>query len=108
MGASSASEVAARSCGGGVFLTPTRGGGPSLQVLKKIAALNIEQKTSAFSKFGCKNAGFVEAIVQRGAELHRDSFHLEEGKVVFSDGTEFLCDAIVACTGEDTLMPCEW
>lgn len=51
------------------------------------------------SKFGCKNAGFVEAVVLRGAELHRDSFHLTKDSVVFSDGTSFQCDAIVACTG---------
>lgn len=52
------------------------------------------------SKFGCKNAGFVEAVVLRGAELHRDTFHLEEDRVVFSDGSSFECDAIVACTGK--------
>lgn len=46
-------------------------------VLKKIADLNLRQNTSAFSKFGCKNAGFVEAMVLRGASLHRDGFHLE-------------------------------
>lgn len=55
--------------------------------------------SSSYSKFGCKNAGFVEAVVLRGAELHRDSFHLTEDSVVFSDGTSFQCDAIVACTG---------
>lgn len=40
-------------------------------MLRKIADLNMSQKTSAFSKFGCKNEGFVTAIVLRGAELHR-------------------------------------
>jgi dimethylaniline monooxygenase (N-oxide forming) len=47
------------------------------KVLRKIAELNMAQKTSAFSKFGCKNEGFVTAIVERGAELHRDAFELE-------------------------------
>lgn len=47
------------------------------KVLKKIADLNLSQSTSAFSKFGCKNAGFVEAMVLRGTSLHRGGFHLE-------------------------------
>ena len=29
------------------------------KILQKIGELNIEQGTSAFSKFGCKNEGFV-------------------------------------------------
>lgn len=33
----------------------------------------MSQKTSAFSKFGCKNEGFVTAMVLRGAELHRSA-----------------------------------
>ena len=47
-------------------------------VLKKIAELNLGQNTSAFSKFGCKNAGFVEAMVLRGTSLHRGGFELTE------------------------------
>ena len=50
-------------------------------------------------RFGCKNAGFVEAVELRGAELHRDTFCLEEDRIVFTDGSSFQCDAIVACTG---------
>lgn len=46
------------------------------KVLKKIAELNLGQCTSAFSKFGCKNAGFVEAMVLRGTSLHRGGFEL--------------------------------
>lgn len=48
------------------------------KVLKKIAELNLGQSTSAFSKFGCKNAGFVEAMVLRGTSLHRGGFELTE------------------------------
>ena len=33
------------------------------KVLQTIGRLNLEQKTSAFSKFGCKNEGFVTAMV---------------------------------------------
>ncbi len=47
----------------------------------------MKQKTSAFSKFGCKNEGFVTAMVTRGTELHRDNFELFENKVKFEDGT---------------------
>ena len=75
------------------------------KVLQKIGELNMKQGTSAFSKFGCKNEGFVSAMVLRGAELHRDSFELFENKAVFADGTEFECDAIVACTGYRNCFP---
>lgn len=75
------------------------------RVLQKIGELNMLQKTSAFSKFGCKNEGFVSAMVLRGAELHRDNFELFDGKAVFADGTEFECDAIVACTGYRNCFP---
>ena len=75
------------------------------QVLQKIGELNLEQQTSAFSKFGCKNEGFVEAMVVRGTELHRDGFRLEENKAVFDNGEEFKVDAIVACTGYRNSFP---
>lgn len=75
------------------------------KVLRKIGELNMKQGTSAFSKFGCKNEGFVAAMVLRGAELHRDNFELFENKAVFKDGTEFECDAIVACTGYRNCFP---
>jgi dimethylaniline monooxygenase (N-oxide forming) len=75
------------------------------KVLRKIGELNMYQKTSAFSKFGCKNEGFVSAMVLRGAELHRDNFVLQEDKAVFEDGTEFKCDTIIACTGYRNAFP---
>lgn len=75
------------------------------KVLKKIGELNMKQGTSAFSKFGCKNEGFVSAMVLRDAELHRDTFELYENKAVFADGTSFECDAIVACTGYRNIFP---
>lgn len=75
------------------------------RILNKIGELNMLQKTSAFSKFGCKNEGFVTAMVLRGAELHRDNFELFENKAVFEDGTEYVCDEIVACTGFRNAFP---
>jgi dimethylaniline monooxygenase (N-oxide forming) len=75
------------------------------RVLAKIGELNMKQRTSAFSKFGCKNEGFVTAMVLRDAELHRDSFEIFEDKVSFADGTEFKCDAIVACVGYRNAFP---
>lgn len=75
------------------------------KVLKKVAELNLLQKTSAFSKFGCKNEGFVAAMVLRGAELHRDKFVLKEDRAVFEDGSEFICDKIIACTGYKNAFP---
>lgn len=57
-------------------------------VLQKIGELNLQQGTSAFSKFGCKNEGFVTAMVTKGTELHRDAFVMHENKVVFKDGSE--------------------
>lgn len=75
------------------------------KILKKIGELNLINKTSAFSKFGCKNAGFVEAIVQRGAELHRDTFRFDENGAIFADGSRFDCDVVVACTGYKNVFP---
>jgi len=75
------------------------------KVLAKIGEYNMHQGTSAFSKFGCKNAGFVEAVVVRGTELHRDAFELKENKAVFADGSEFECDVIVGCTGYRNVFP---
>ncbi|KAJ8604717.1 hypothetical protein CTAYLR_006564 [Chrysophaeum taylorii] len=75
-------------------------------VLQKIGELNMSQGTSAFSKFGCKNEGFVTAMVTKGAELHRDTFVLKGGKkAVFADGSEFVADAVVACTGYKNSFP---
>jgi len=74
-------------------------------VLQKIGELNMSQGTSAFSKFGCKNEGFVTAMVTKGAELHRDTFVLKPHKAVFADGSEFVADAVVACTGYKNAFP---
>jgi dimethylaniline monooxygenase (N-oxide forming) len=75
------------------------------QILQQIGRLNLEQKTSAFSKFGCKNEGFVTAMVTKGAELFRDGFTLNEYGAVFESGKEFPCDVIIACTGYGNAMP---
>merc|ERR1711988_362110 len=75
------------------------------KILAKIGELNLKQGPSAFSKFGCKNEGFVTAMVTKGTELHRDAFTMHENKVVFKDGSEFVCDAIVACTGYRNSFP---
>ncbi len=72
---------------------------PEVEVTRKIGELNIYQGTSAFSKFGCKNSGFVEAIVNHGASLHRGSLKLRPGGADFDDGSTFDCDVVLACTG---------
>ncbi len=72
---------------------------PEVEVTRKIGALNIYQGTSAFSKFGCKNSGFVEAIVNHGASLHRGNLKLRPGGADFDDGSTFDCDVVLACTG---------
>lgn len=74
-------------------------------VLQKIGELNMSQGTSAFSKFGCKNEGFVTAMVTKGAELHRDTFVLDGKTAKFADGSAFVADAIVACTGYKNSFP---
>ncbi|KAG5175302.1 flavin-binding monooxygenase-like subfamily [Tribonema minus] len=78
---------------------------PETRVLAKVSELNLRQGTSAFSKFGCKNAGFVEAVVCRGATLHRGAFRLDAAGAAFADGSRFDCDAIVACTGYRNAFP---
>ena len=107
----------------------------SNKIIAKIAELNMAQKTSAFSKYGCKSSGFVEAIVLRDAELFRSDFELVENGVLFNsfdyvygvpsenfgyrlrfppnneagrvleNGTKFDCDTIIACTGYKSAFP---
>jgi dimethylaniline monooxygenase (N-oxide forming) len=75
------------------------------KILMTIGSLNLQQGTSAFSKFGCKNEGFVAAMVTKGAELHRVGFRLSAHGAIFDDGTEFQCDVIIACTGYRNSFP---
>ena len=92
---------------------------PSNKIIAKIAELNMTQKTSAFSKYGCKSSGFVEAIVLRDAELFRSDFELNDNGAVFQNeavfkngakrvlenDTKFVCDTIIACTGYKSAFP---
>jgi dimethylaniline monooxygenase (N-oxide forming) len=75
------------------------------KILRKISELNMYQKTSAFSKTGCKNEGFVSAMVLRNAELYRDSFVIQENGVLFENGSFYACDTIIACTGYRNHFP---
>ena len=75
------------------------------KIIAKIAELNMAQKTSAFSKYGCKSSGFVEAIVLKDAELFRSDFELNENGSVFKDGKTFDCNTIIACTGYKSAFP---
>ena len=77
----------------------------SNKIIAKIAELNMLQKTSAFSKYGCKSSGFVEAIVLKNAEMFRSEFELVENGVVFKDGKSFDCNTIIACTGYKSAFP---
>ena len=52
------------------------------------------------------NRSSVTATLSKGAELHRDAFKLTaDKKACFKDGSEFACDAIVACTGYRNSFP---
>jgi dimethylaniline monooxygenase (N-oxide forming) len=75
------------------------------KVIVKTSEMNIEQGTSAFSKFGCKNDGFVRSIVLRQTELHRGEITLDGDEVIFSNGNRFKCDYIIACTGFRNAFP---
>lgn len=75
------------------------------RIMLKVGELNLYQGTSAFSKFGCKNEGFVSAMVSHGAELFRSNFTLQKDRAVFDDGSEFLCDTVLACTGYRNAFP---
>jgi len=75
------------------------------KIIAKIAELNMEQKTSAFSKYGCKSSGFVEAIILRDAEMFRSEFELVENGALFKDGKSFECDTVIVCTGYKSAFP---
>ena len=77
------------------------------KIMKKIFELNSKQKTSAFSKFGCKNENFVKSIIFHGAEIYNTkNFSINEKNIVFDDGTQFAdCDIILLCTGYKSHFP---
>jgi dimethylaniline monooxygenase (N-oxide forming) len=73
--------------------------GKTNKIFKEIAILNMSQGTSAFTKYGCKSSGFVEAIVKCNSKIYRGNVFLHENHVQFDNGEIFICDAIIACTG---------
>lgn len=76
-------------------------------IFKKIRELNRSQNTSAFSKFGCKSEGIVNAIVLHNAELYKRTIvKIYENTVTFNDGSTFdNCDVILLCTGYKPELP---
>lgn len=68
-------------------------------IAKLVTSYNLEQGTSAYSKFGCKTVGFVEAVACYGAKRFGAIERIEENRVVFKTGEQFECDVILLCTG---------
>jgi dimethylaniline monooxygenase (N-oxide forming) len=73
--------------------------GKTNKIFKEIAILNMSQGTSAFTKYGCKSSGFVEAMVKCNSKIYRGNVFLRENDVLFDNGDAFTCDIIIACTG---------
>jgi len=81
---------------------------PRLQknkVLQKMIEYNLDNKSCAFTKFGCKNTSFVEAILHHGCERKPAVKEFKEDRVIFVDGSEFMCDAVVCNTGYQNSFP---
>jgi dimethylaniline monooxygenase (N-oxide forming) len=74
-------------------------------VLAKTKEINDRRGRSPFQRFGTKNTSFVEAMVHYGAEYKPDIASISGRKVTFKDGSEFIADRIVFCTGYRALYP---
>lgn len=65
----------------------------------------VEAEVSKYNKapwqnrFGTKTTSFIEAHLFHGTLYKPDIERFTETGVVFVDGTEFECDAVIACTG---------
>lgn len=75
------------------------------EVLRQAEEINTARGISAFRRFSTKSTGFVEAMVHHGTEYKPDIECIEPGRVRFTDGSHFDCDAIVLCTGYKTQFP---
>jgi len=81
---------------------------PRLQknkVLQKMIEYNLNNGSCAFTKFGCKNTSFVEAILHHGCQRKPAIKEFKEDRVVFVDGSEFVCDDVVCNTGYRNRFP---
>jgi Flavin-binding monooxygenase-like len=79
--------------------------GPANAVLEKIAEINLEQGTSALTKFGLKNASMVRAMVHFGTRRFPGIERFTRDRVVFVDGQEFECDYVICATGYTVAFP---
>lgn len=79
--------------------------GPGNDVIEKIAEINLEQGTSALTKFGLKNASLVRAMVHFGSRRFPGIERFEADRVVFVDGQEFECDHVICATGYTVAFP---
>lgn len=75
------------------------------EVLQKMIDYNLKNGSCAFKKFGCKNTSFVEAILHHGCLRKPAVKEFKEDRVVFVDGSEFECDAVVCNTGYKNSFP---
>ncbi|HET7460280.1 MAG TPA: FAD-dependent oxidoreductase [Longimicrobium sp.] len=81
-------------------------GPQDLAVLRKASEINRAGRESPFNRFATKSTAFVEAIVHHGAEYRTGGVaELKGDRVVFTDGTELVCDLIVCCTGFTPAYP---
>ena len=83
--------------------TPIKG--PGNAVLEKIAEINLDQGTSALTKFGLKNASLVRAMVHYGTRRFPAIERFQTDRVVFVDGQEFECDHVICATGYTVSFP---
>lgn len=58
-----------------------------------------------FGFFGTKSEGIARATYENGTEIKPGIAEIKERSVVFTDGTEVECDAIVCNTGYKTQLP---
>ncbi|MCB8954093.1 MAG: NAD(P)-binding domain-containing protein [Ardenticatenales bacterium] len=74
-------------------------------LLRTWARLQLRRHPSAFTTFGTKNLGMVEAMTRYGCELKPAIDHLDARGAVFTDGSRFDCDVIICATGFQNHFP---
>lgn len=67
--------------------------------------LQLRLHRNAFTRFGTKNLGMVEAMTWYGCELKQAIDYLDAQGAVFQDGSRFDCDVIICATGFRNRFP---
>ena len=68
--------------------------------------LNVSNQNYPFNRIGTKNLSFLDSIYDHGAVLkHSGVKTVLKNGVIFDDGSTYICDVIICCTGYTSSFP---